>query len=318
MWALRLRKLEKRVAVCLPFCGQLTQGTDDDKKLFRRKAVTSFLTRWQFSKKLNMTGIDIYGREQTSHSWTENDDPNYCKVLPISFFSKKDKDETKLISELKLEATVTKILKNNSCLDPIESRLFSDVIFYELSKNIYEHALDEDIEGILSIGMLKGYRYAEEEYGEWDNLFFKNLHNKPYLQIVIADHGNGIYSTLYKEYETDHHLNRAIYYKNGEKILSEPFVIRYALEKFSTRTKHKRLHFTNIPRGLAWVYDVVREYNGFLCIRSGQSRVGVSFLPEHNGIMSFNESQLADFGGTVVQIILPAYVSSVPTSSHFV
>ena len=98
------------------------------------------------------------------------------------------------------------------------------------------------------------------------------------MQIVLCDHGKGIYDTLIKAYKKDAYLNKQKYYKNGERCDDEPFVLRYSLDKLSSRhTEKSRLHFHNIPRGLAWVYDVVREYRGFLSIRSGSARIGISF-----------------------------------------
>ena len=128
------------------------------------------------------------------------------------------------------------------------------------------------------------------------------------MQIVLCDHGKGIYDTLIKAYKKDAYLNKQKYYKNGERCDDEPFVLRYSLDKLSSRhTEKSRLHFHNIPRGLAWVYDVVRDYRGFLSIRSGSARIGISFLPGHDGELRYDNNPLAQFGGTILQIVLPEY-----------
>ena len=127
MWALHLRQLKKRVAVRLPFCGIFEENSDNELNLRRRKAVCSFLSRWQFPKKLDEYGVDIRGTDQPYFSWTERDDPIYCRVLPISFFTREDAED---ISNFKLESTVYQVLSEHSCLDPFESRAFSDIIFY--------------------------------------------------------------------------------------------------------------------------------------------------------------------------------------------
>ncbi len=307
MWALHLRKLGKNVAVCLPFCGILREGTDNERNAARRKAVCSFLSRWQFPVRLDEQEIEIYGSNQSYVLWTERDDPHYCKVLPIKCFSKENVQD---ISDLKLESTVYHILGEHSCLDPFESRAFADIIFHEIAKNIFDHASDkEQIPGLISIGMIKKNIWSEDEYGAWDAFYFKNLGEKSYLQIVIGYHGKGIYNTLFSAYKNDSHLNKQRYYKNGIRCDEEPYVLRYSLEKLSTRTDKSRLLFPDIPRGLAWVYDIVREYRGFLSIRSGSTRLGISFLPGHKDNFQFNRN-LADFGGTILQIILPEYKPS--------
>lgn len=305
MWSISLRNSQKKVVVCLPFCGIISESDDSQENLNRRKAVCSFLSRWQFPKRLDEYGVEIYGTEQPYYSWTEKEDPNYCRVLPLRMF-KREED----ISNLKLDSLVYQILKEHSCLDPFESRAFSDIIFSEIASNIFEHASeDKKLPGIISIGMIKSNKWSNEEYGAWDLFYYKNLgENKSFLQIVIGDHGRGIYDTLFDVYRNDDHLNKNKYYRNGLKCLCEPFVIRYSLEKLSScRTQQSRLRFSDIPRGLSWVYDIVREYNGFLSIRSGSTRMGISFLPSHNGRVEFDKESLADFGGTIIQIILPAY-----------
>lgn len=315
MWSLHLRKLRKIVAVCLPFCRIFNENGDTESKLKRRKAVCSFLSRWRFSKILDESGIAIYGIDQPYFSWTERDDPFYCRVLPISFFTKEDKD---YIGNLKLESIVQQILSEHSCLDPFESRVFSDILFHEIAKNIFDHASsDEHIPGLISIGMIKKNIWAEGEHGEWDSFYFQNLGEKSYLQIVLSDHGKGIYKTLIEAYKNDKHLNRQRYYKDGKRCDDEPFVLRYALDKLSSRhTEKSRLQFYDIPRGLAWVSDVVREYRGFLSIRSGSTRIGISFLPGHDGELRYDDNPLAEFGGTILQIVLPEYKSEELLTFH--
>lgn len=307
MWALHLKKLGKNVAVCLPFCGILREGYDTERNVARRKAVCSFLSRWQFPLRLDEKEVEIYGTEQSYFLWTERDDPHNCRVLPIKYFSKENVQD---ICNTKLESTVYHMLGEHSCLDPFESRAFSDIIFHEIAKNIFDHASsNEQTPGLISIGMIKKNIWSEDECGAWDAFYFKNLGEKSYLQIVIGDHGKGIYNTLFSAYKNDSHLNKQRYYKNGIRCDEEPYVLRYSLEKLSTRTDKSRLLFSDIPRGLAWVYDIVREYRGFLSIRSGSTRLGIGFLPGHKDSFQFNRN-LADFGGTILQIILPEYKPS--------
>ncbi len=308
LWAIYLRNLKKEVSVCLPFCGILRECDDNEYYLGRRKAVCSFLSRWQFPERLDECEINVYGGDQSYFSWTERDDPRYCKVLPLKFFSKGESED---IGNLKLESIVYQILSEHSCLDPFESRVFSDIIFHEITKNIFDHASDDrQILGLISIGMIKKNIFSEEEYGAWDSHYFKKLGERSYLQIVLGDHGKGIFNTLFNAYKDDAHLNKR-YYKEGQRCDDEPLVLRYSLEKLSSRyTAQSRLRYADIPRGLAWVYDVIREYKGFLSIRSGSTRIGISFLPGDVNKLLYDPNSLANFGGTVFQIILPEYKPS--------
>ncbi|MBM3436435.1 MAG: hypothetical protein FJY07_09505, partial [Bacteroidetes bacterium] len=180
MWVLRLRKIGKNVAVCLPFCGILRGCDDKEQYVYRRKAVCSFLSRWQFPGRLAEHEVEICGGDQSYVSWTERDDPRYCKVLPIKCFTK---ENIRDISNLNLESTVHQILNEHSCLDPFESRAFADIIFHEIAKNIFDHASDnEQIVGLISIGMIKKNIWSENEFGTWDGFYFKNLGEKSYLQ----------------------------------------------------------------------------------------------------------------------------------------
>jgi orotate phosphoribosyltransferase len=305
MWISSIVKEGRKVAVCLPYCGIISGVGDDENKVQRRMAVCSFLDRWYFIRLLQELGVRIYGEDQLYFSWTEMDDPFRCKVLPLTYFTKSG---TRNISELNIDTIVNHILNENSCLDPIESKAFSDVIFQEIAKNIFDHAHDKhDTPGIISIGMIKSNYWSKDEYGKWDSDYFRKLGKKSYLQIVIGDHGQGIYDTLVRAYKEDDHLNKQRYYKGGVRVDDEPHVIRYSFEKLSTRhTKQTRLMFSDIPRGLSWVYDIVREYRGLLTVRSGSTRFGMNFLPGYIKNPKF-ETDLADFGGSVLQIILPEY-----------
>lgn len=305
MWVLYLRKMEKDVAVCFPFCGILSVENDNERNVNRRKAVCSFLSRWQFPIRLEECGVEVYGGNQSYASWTERDDPRYCKVLPIRSFTKENIEN---ISNIQLESIVYQILSEHSCLDPFESHAFSDIIFHEISKNIFDHASSaKKVPGLISIGMIKKNVWVEDEHGTWDSFYFRKLGDRSYLQIVLSDHGRGIYNTLFEAYANDGYLNKQRYYKKGIRCEEEPYVLRYSLEKLSSRNAKSRIKFKDIPRGLAWVYDVVREYRGFISVRSGSTRIGLSFLPGHNNKFQFDHNPLADFGGTILQIILPEY-----------
>lgn len=164
-----------------------------------------------------------------------------------------------------------------------------------------------------------------KERNKDENLFFadfnkKNLAlNESYLEFTFLDFGVGIPNKLNEQYQkadiNEMHLSKKHYEKkkNGDFIINKDSrILEYAFQlDTSSNPFDKRLEINDyIPRGLFFLVDIVRRYNGLLVVRSGKGKVIFNFknTKKINESVNFSEedSKLTFFQGTLFSIYLPA------------
>lgn len=111
--------------------------------------------------------------------------------------------------------------------------------------------------------------------GELDLSSFDFFENKSYLDFTFMDFGAGIPATLREQFELD------IKAKDYTRFFSEGFaeasldakILEYALLLDSSKDPlDKNIEYYDlVPRGLYFLVDMVRRYNGMLTIRSGKA-----------------------------------------------
>jgi orotate phosphoribosyltransferase len=168
---------------------------------------------------------------------------------------------------------------------------------------------------------LKEKTYEEQEY-------FKNKNNnniadnESFIEFTFLDYGTGIPNTLRKRY-TDHlksgindlPLSISHFKKNNndEFTFSEDSrIIEYAfLLDTSSNPFEKKLEINDyVPRGLYFLVDIVRRYQGLLVVRSGRGKIVYNFKNTEKIAeavrFSRSDSKLPLFQGTLVSMFLPA------------
>lgn len=187
-----------------------------------------------------------------------------------------------------------------------------DVILKEIGQNIYDHAGGRC--ALVTIGTIPpippaSSRSFHSYQRPLEESFFKTLGRSGYLQVIIADHGPGIFSKLAPIYATDNRIR-----EEDRLNPSEPNVIAYAFE-FDSTSKFKDLlsilSDEDPGRGLYWVREIVLQNQGLLTVRSGSSLIRYDFLntndrgrfraypPDPRG------RSLAPLGGTQFRLLFP-------------
>ncbi|MEO8150583.1 MAG: hypothetical protein ABI723_23330 [Bacteroidia bacterium] len=143
--------------------------------------------------------------------------------------------------------------------------------------------------------------------------------NESYLEFTILDFGQGISKTLKESYENDisdsfkkeiiiDDVNFAHNDQNpGTKTLEYAFLLSSSRYAFDESLK---IHET-VPRGLYFLIDIVRRYNGMVLARSNSGRVTYDFsedvLEIRDAVKYPSDSkQEIFFPGTMITILIPA------------
>jgi hypothetical protein len=166
--------------------------------------------------------------------------------------------------------------------------------------------------------------YNEERTSETLNFFKDNSSNKyqfrneSFIEFSFLDFGQGIPHSLAKNYTEDiqknktkntmdelnpNHLKQNI----DTRILEYAFLLNSSRHPFDIEIQTEY----EIPRGLYYLIDIVRRYNGLVVARSGKGKVVYDFSNNVYEIKeavkySNHDSSLPYFQGTLISIILPA------------
>lgn len=290
------------------------------KPMYRRKKVSEFLIRLRVPEEVKrITGEypvmfrdgkeiqSVYIDERYLHDYI---DPYQERLLSVTPFTKET--DLKVDEDFKNQQ-LRRILKEHSCLDAVDSGMLADVVIKELASNAILHGIktpDEETDcnrknesfhhsAWVSARLVKSSWQDMYEVPRWLEPVYKNLLGKHYVELVLSDSGFGIYNKL-KDHVPDN------FFKRKPTIKA---VLDYAFDKFSSSNPKFRTELDRFPRGLFWVYDLVRQYGGVLIVRSSGYFVAYDFLNKtgnHRLLDLWNDSgKCLDIKGTIVQIILP-------------
>lgn len=143
--------------------------------------------------------------------------------------------------------------------------------------------------------------------------------NESYLEFTFLDFGCGIPTKLRRHYESANineiNLSKKHYEKKADgnfKINQDSRILEFAFQLDSSSNPFdKRLEINDyIPRGLFFLVDIVRRYNGLLVVRSGKGKIIFDFRNtktiDKSVHFSNNDSSQTFFQGTIFSIYLPA------------
>jgi len=226
---------------------------------------------------------------------------------------------------LKRKLTIDSIIKseNNKSIWQRINRFKED--YWTAQSNISHFTKDEAktlLDAYLMTTLPKGYN--EERTSDTLN-FFKDIsnskyqfRNESYIEFSFLDFGQGIPRSLTANYKEDIQNDRSNYIMdelnfNHLKQNTDTRILEYAFLLNSSRHPFDIEIQTEyeIPRGLYYLIDIVRRYNGLVVARSGKGKVVYDFSKDVNEIKeavkySNNDSSLPFFQGTLISIVIPA------------
>ncbi len=317
-WINKLSKLDKNIKIACPSPNFLL-GIDDSgvgvlvdepikKPMRRRSRVLEFLFRIgginEFKRIIKNSQNDcelIIDRHSEDFEFSDDLDPYEAKILKISsFWDKEDLEVEKELSNIKLR----NLLKKYSCLDVVDSGMLSNVVIEELASNAIKHGIDNVKNSFncawVTARLIKTSTSTLLEQSSYYKPAYKSLMGKHYVELSICDNGPGIHNKL-KDFVPQW------IYKNG--ITAVKATINYAFDKYSSSGSEFRTEFESLPRGLFYVFDLIRQYRGLLTVRSNGYYMAYDFLTrnKHPRLLGLynNGGKCIDVDGTAIQIILP-------------
>jgi hypothetical protein len=226
---------------------------------------------------------------------------------------------------LKRKYTIENIIKSENNKKVFERQAISKESFENARAHIKPLTVEEarsKLDFYLMKVLPKGY--TEERASETLN-FYKTrkpnkypFKNETYIEFTFLDFGQGIPNSLAENYTDeinkheinyiDRELNRDHFNQNKDtRILEYAFLLNSSRHPFELdiQTEYE------IPRGLYYLIDIVRRYNGMVIARSGYGKVIYDFSEDVNEIkeaVRYSESDptLPRFQGTLISITLPA------------
>lgn len=142
--------------------------------------------------------------------------------------------------------------------------------------------------------------------------------NESFIEYTFLDFGLGITNTLREQFINDilnlgndnirSEFNQNSFNQNIDtQIIEYAFLLSTSRHPFGISLENNYL----IPRGLYFLIDIVKRYQGMVVVRSGKGKVIYDFSDEDYEIKntirySHNDNTLPNFQGTLISITLPA------------
>ena len=141
--------------------------------------------------------------------------------------------------------------------------------------------------------------------------------NEPFIEFTFLDFGQGIPNSLRQSYDDSISKEKNLIFKELNQYHfnqnSDTRILEYAFLLNSSRhpldIEYQKEY--EIPRGLYFMIDIVRRYNGLVIARSGKGKIIYDFSKDASDIknaIKYSEidSILPNFQGTMISIVLPA------------
>jgi hypothetical protein len=249
----------------------------------------------------------------------------FLNVIHHSFeTNKSNANECYFAISLKRKYTVENIIRSENN-KKIYGRQSISKESFEIAKEKIETFTEEEAKSKLNFYLTKVLPKGYNEERALETLdFFRDdtkkyqFRNETYIEFSFIDFGQGIPNSLGSNYKNDISNSKNNYIKqelnlNHFKQNIDTQILEYAFLLNSSRHPFDLEMQTEyeIPRGLYYLIDIVRRYNGMVIARSGKGKVVFDFSKEVNEIRdairySKDDSMLSSFQGTLISIVLPA------------
>jgi hypothetical protein len=306
LWILELREAQKKVAFAFPL----------DKQLYQ------FLVTYRFDTFLKEHGIEREKRAEYTASAAPTSLMR-APFFPLAFFT--EDSFRKLMEDLNYGNRLEVLLADIKTSEIVKSGTIRDIVLKELIDNVvfhgsvrFAHLIMTKLGATSSDRAIEWTRRVLRNVSELEVPFFERLRGQPYLALVIGDKGEGIKTTLKDAYSEDSMVRQWVRDPHDTQILEYAF-----LYHSTRRTLEERIGaikssisldvavYPPPPTGLYRLRELVREFRGFLYVRSGESIASYDFYNNQTLSKPQTTSRLGghkkntDFGGTQYKIYFP-------------
>ncbi len=309
LWILELKSQNKEIIFKFPI--------DSD--------VYNFLIDYRFKEFLDNKKIEQEntGTVKTPPKRTEKNAPYF----PLTFLT--EESFKRILEDLYYGNRLKIVLNDIKDAEIVDKGAIRDIVLKELGDNIFLHGNGRFAHIIMtkfgSDTPEKAKLWAESilnRVSELEKPFFQKLYGQPFLALVISDKGDGIHRTLVNSYRDDD----VIHIKKDKPTQCD--ILEYAFLYHSTRRpigerigaikkiiSNEAKDFPP-PTGLYRLKEVVREFHGFLYLRSGSSIICYDFYNNQKNDKPITNknikglNKLTNFGGTQYKVYFPVNVPS--------
>lgn len=228
-----------------------------------------------------------------------------------------------ILSDLNYGDRLEIVLGDVKDTEVVRTGAIRDVILKELIDNMIVHGgarfayvIMTKLGGVTDLPAYQT-RSLLNNVSEIEKGFFRSLSGKPFLALVIGDKGDGISSTLKPAYISDEIIGPRSATPTDDQILEYAFLyhstrrsIKERLGEIKNVISQEALTYPP-PTGLFRLKEKVREFSGFLYVRSGTSILAYDFYNQPHSDRPLLASQMksrtriANLGGTQYKIYFP-------------
>ena len=259
--------------------------------------------------------------------------------------SNKDIIAIELAKVFHVQKNINELFDNKTEHNPFDNKILSDIISTELFLNVVHHTIDpnnsfrkrcylslvkqnkRDIEKNIQViieeekltkldankevynrlvSNVKKERCKEEQH------FFLNIdesyNNESYIGYTFLDFAGGIPNSLRDTFRND--LAKTIEFSNKQN--EDTQILEYAYQLHTSRNPFEdNIEIQDyIPRGLYFIIEMLKRYNGLLIVRSNKGKIIYDFsksseLSKKNIFFSENDSKLPNIDGTIITMFFP-------------
>lgn len=278
---------------------------------------------------------DIAKKREQRVSKILSEDSDFSLILPLKAVelprrsnqvSVEKAVESEISSLFQIESSIRTLLDKHTLASPIDNNILSHIIAWELVQNSIEHAYVDPNEArfcVCVLGITKNAaknlqwrnELCTEEKSDEIQRFFRddigNVKSHPYLEFCFVDLGQGIFNSLHEVFANRSKKRDSQFSAGFEKQHIQTQVLEYAFFNYSSSVPLSESieNYDGIPRGLYFLLDYIRRYEGLLIARSGKGKVMYDFSRGNKEITSsviYPESKLTEFSGSMVSIYLPS------------
>jgi hypothetical protein len=211
-------------------------------------------------------------------------------------------------------------------IDQFTNEKYTETLDFFKDKNLVLKNIQQDITKLNKETVKK---FTERREANLDN-YHKQFKNKSYLEFTFLDFGVGVHTTLEQEFtNADKEILKGELSIGYEKKHLHSQILEYAFLMDSSRIPFDQSidDYNLIARGLYFLIDMVRRFNGLIIARSGNGKVVFDFSERiyvsknssekleanldsiyevrDSVRLNINDERIPFFPGTMISIVLP-------------